>query len=420
MNNQAASRKYSKIIWPVLILLMGAGIAWGLISMRSEQNHPAPPSEALTVQVIRAHPQTLSLNVRSQGVVAPRTEIDLIPEVTGRVVKLHPAFVTGETFKPGDVLVTIDPRDYDHAITRAQALVAEAKHRLAREEEEADQARYEWQVLGRERPPTPLMLREPQLAEARAKLKAAEADLVQARLQRSRCEWRSPFLGKIRHKSAGPGQFVQPGGTLARLYAVDIAEVRLPLAMDQLTHIEWPMESQPATGKQPGTLRKAAPKVILTAQFSGVSQYWEGRIARLEGALNETTGVLYAVAEIDLVRAGKESQFLFLPGLFVQAEIEGRARPGLFKLPREAVTANRAVLKIDADGRLRTQPVHLSRIETDHVLVSSGLEDGDLIVAAAVQVPIEGIKVRYEIIEPKLEAKQSVTGFPASITSNIH
>lgn len=402
-----------KVILPVIILLFGAVIAWILMAIRSESAAPTPPSETPVVRVIRAVPQTFTLNVHSQGVVTPRTEIDLIPEVAGRITKLHPAFVTGDAFKTGDVLVTLDPRDYEHAIVRAQALVAEAKHRVAREEEEASQANYEWQVLGKEKPPTPLMLRKPQLAEARAKLKAAEADLAQARLQRSRCEWRAPFAGKIREKSIGLGQFVQPGNALARLYAIDVAEVRLPLSMDQLAYIDWPLNGNGRTqGHQQKTM---TPKVTLTAQFSGVMQQWQGRIVRLEGAMNETMGMVHAVAEIEIAPSGKDSASLFLPGLFVQAEIEGRAQAGLFKLPREAINANRAVLAIDAEGRLRIRPVHLLRVETDHVLVSNGLEAEDLIVTTAIQAPVEGIKLRYDIVEPDSGPGQAVTALPAII-----
>lgn len=384
-----------KVMLPIVILLFGCAVAWMLIDSRSDLNQSLPQNDIPAVQVVQAIPQTLTLNIYSQGVVTPRTEIDLIPEVGGRIIKLHSVFVTGGGFKAGDVLVTIDPRDYDHAIVRAQALVAEAKHRLAREEEEAGQSRYEWQVLSKERPPTPLMLREPQLAEARAKLKAAEADLVHARLLRNRCEWRAPFSGKIREKLVGLGQFVQPGVTLARLYATDIAEIRLPITKDQLSYIDWPIESQGNRDKQPRIL----PKVILSTQYSGIKKLWEGHIIRLEGAFNETTGLVYVVAEINWEHTKKDNNFPLLPGLFVQAEIKGRAQPNLFRLPRESVNANRTILAIDAQGRLRIRHVHFLRIETNYVLVRDGLEVGDLIVTSSIPVPIEGTKLHYEIIE---------------------
>jgi multidrug efflux pump subunit AcrA (membrane-fusion protein) len=167
-----------KTILPVIILLCAIGIAWALITIQPEPDRPAPPETVPPVDVIRAVPQTITLNVHAQGIIAPRTEIDLVPEVAGRITRLHPAFVTGETFNKDDVLIAIDPRDYDLAITNAEAQVAEARHRLALEEAESVQARHEWETLGGRHPPTPLMLREPQLAEARAKLKAAQASLA--------------------------------------------------------------------------------------------------------------------------------------------------------------------------------------------------------------------------------------------------
>jgi len=403
-----------KIVLPISILLIGLIIAWALIAIRPEPNQPASPAEAPAVQVIRVVPQTLTLNVRSQGVIIPRTEIDLIPEVAGRIIKLHPAFVTGDAFKAGDILVTIDPRDYDHAIMNAQAQVAAARHRLALEEAEAIQARHEWQTLGSKQSPTSLMLREPQLAEARAKLKAAEADLAQARLKRNRCEWRAPFAGRVREKLSGLGQFVQPGNVLARLYAIDVAEVRLPLAMDQLSYLDWP-QKQPASGRRHSiTLADGRPRVTLTSEFSGTRQQWMGRIVRIEGAFDEITGLLYAVAEINHLHAEKENKFPLLPGLFVQAEIEGREQSDLFVLPRDAVNANRTVLLIDEENRLRTRSVNVVRIETDYVLVRGSLATDDLVVAVANQSPVEGLKVRHEVIEPNLKLKQSGIAPPLS------
>lgn len=378
------------MLWPIIILLTGIGIALGLIFIRPEQHSPAPPDAPPALQVIQAIPQTFAPKIRSQGVIMSRTEIDLTVEVTGRIIRLHPAFVSGEVFRKGDVLVSVDPRDYDHAITRAQAEVAQARHRLAVEEEEAAQARYEWEVLGGDKPPTPLMLRVPQLADARARLKAAQADLAQAQLQRNRCDWRAPFTGRIRSQSVGLGQFVRSGDSVARLYATDRFEVRLPLSMDQFDAISWPEEQH---------ANHALPKVTLTAQFGSTTRHWQGRIARIEGAFSERTGLLHAVAEIDPVREEQAAAFSLLPGLFVQAEIEARPREGLFRLPRETVSGDRSIALIDVEGVLRIQPVSLHQVETDHVWISAGLDAGTLIVTPAPSRMVAGSQPRYQIID---------------------
>lgn len=400
-----------KIILPIIILACGIGIAWALVAIQPESSRPAPPETVLPVDVLRAMPQPITLTVQAQGIITPRTEIDLVPEVAGRVTRLHPAFVTGETFKKGDVLIAIDPRDYDLAITHAEAHVAEARHRLALEEAESVQARHEWETLGGKHPPTPLMLREPQLAEARAKLKAAQASLAQARLQRSRCDWRAPFTGKIRSKSVGLGQYVQTGGAIARLFATDTAEVRLPLTMDQLNYLEWPQHPYTEINRSSG--EDSRPQVSLTAQIAGTRQLWQGRIIRMDSAIDETTGLVHAVAEIHYPQHNHDSPHQLLPGLFVNAEIEGRRFAHVFRLPREAVTANRQVLLIDQDERIHKQPVSILRIETDYVLINGGLNAGDRVALSALTMFSDGLKVKSNLIESETAPQAGDTFTPA-------
>lgn len=118
------------------------------MALRPQIVTQAPKPEAPLVSVIQVEPQTLRLTVHSQGIVTPQHEIDLIPEVAGKVIRLHPGFVAGGFFDRDDLLVAIDPRDYDVAIAQTQAQIAEAKRQLAMEEAQSDQARNEWQALG--------------------------------------------------------------------------------------------------------------------------------------------------------------------------------------------------------------------------------------------------------------------------------
>ena len=187
-------RAVLKIIAPVVVVLTGISISWAIVVHKPQPKSELLNDEAPLAQVVQVEPQTVKLNIRSHGVVAARTEIDLVPEVAGQVVELHPSLVAGGFFNRGDVLIKIDPRSYDHAIAEAQARIAEAERQVMMEEAQAEQARNEWHSLG-EGQPSALILREPQLAEARAKLKAAQADLANARLQRSRCRMARPVCG---------------------------------------------------------------------------------------------------------------------------------------------------------------------------------------------------------------------------------
>jgi RND family efflux transporter MFP subunit len=339
-------------------------------------------------------------------VVVPRTEIDLVPEVAGQIVRLHPSLVAGGFFKPGDVLVTVDTRNYDYAIAEARARIAEAERQVMMEEAQAEQARNEWHSLG-EGQPSALTLREPQLAEARAKLKAAQADLAHARLQRSRCEWRAPFAGRVRDKHIGLGQYVQPGEKLARIYAIDVVQVRLPLATDQFSYLDMLLDhrySKPETG----------PKVVLSTEFAGDLRRWEGRIVRAEGALDEETGLLHAVAEVKDPYAVKGDQPPLMPGLFVKAEIMGRDQPDVIVLPPSAVNASHEVLWVDKEDRLHIRRLSILRNEPDRILVKGDLQAGDRVVVSGIQVPVKGMKVRTEIVslDPPAEKMRSDTSTP--------
>ena len=391
------SKAVLKIIVPVIVVLAGISISWAIVVHKPQPKSQILDEEAPLVQVIEVEPRTVKLNIRSQGVVVPRTEIDLVPEVAGQIVSLHPSLVAGGFFKHGDVLVTIDTRSYDYAITAAGARIAEAERQVMMEEAQAEQARNEWHSLG-EGEPSALTLREPQLAEARAKLKAAQADLANARLQRSRCEWRAPFDGRVRDKHIGLGQYVQPGEKLARIYAIDVVQVRLPLATDQFSYLDLLLDhrnSKPENG----------PLVVLSTEFAGALRRWEGRIVRAEGALDEETGLLHAVAEVKDPYTVKPDQPPLMPGLFVQAEIAGRDQLDVIVLPPGAVNASQEALWVDREDRLHIRRLSILRSEPDRVLVKGNLNAGDRVVVSGIQVPVEGMKVRTEIVslEPPAE-----------------
>ncbi len=390
-----------KIVLPVLVLLAGITGAWAIIANRPVIESQAPQAEPPLVSVIRAEPQAVRLNVHSQGIVTPRTEIDWVAEVAGKVIRLDPDFVAGGFFEPGEELVSIDPRDYDQAIVAAEAHLAETRRRLAQEEAEAEQAQSEWQALG-EGQPSPLTLHVPQLAEARAKLKAAEAGLAKARLQRSRCELRAPFAGRVRSRQVGLGQYVQPGEKLARLYATDVAEVRLPVATDQLAYLDL------ALGRSNGQ-GMVGSKVTFTTELGGTEQRWEGRIMRSEGTVDEATGLLHLVAEVREPYSRKYPQPL-LAGLFVKAEIEGRIQDQLFVLPPGAVSAAQEAMLVDGHQRLHIRRLDVLRHEPDRVLVKSGLAEGDQVVVSGVQVPVEGMRVRLEAGDLRPETGEKVGG----------
>lgn len=368
-----------KIILPVIVLSLGITGAYALIASKPVLEPEKPKINIPVVTVISVQPETLQLNVTTQGVIKPRHELDLSAEASGKVLYLHKNFVTGGFFTRDEVLVRMDTRDYDAAIVQAQAQIAEAKRLLATEQAQAEQARTEWQALGKGEP-TALAMREPQLAEARAKLKAAESVLIQAQTQRSRCEIRAPFTGRFASKAIALGQIIQKGEKLARLYSTDVAEVRLPVPLEQLAFLDVTLDEK---------IKQNPVKVTLSAQLAGTAQTWQASVVRTESMVDQSTGVLYLVAEVN-----QQKQAPLLNGLFVQAEIQGKTLNNIFVLPQQAINAAHTVLVVDKDQHLYSRQLQVLRTEQNRILIQQGLQAGERIVTSGIDLPIEGMTVQ--------------------------
>ena len=344
-----------QVLLPVVVV-GGAGLtAYVLYLNRPPVETQPPVFEPPSVRVQSVAFETVSLTVASQGTVQPRTTSQLVPEISGVVTEVAPSFAVGGFFDAGDVLLQIDPYDYQQAIITARSQRAQAQLRLAQEEAEAEVARREWAELGRG-DPNALTLRQPQLEEARAAVAAAEAALDRARRDIDRAAIRAPYAGRVQSKDVDIGQFVTKGTPVARIYAVDSAEIRLPLPDQQLAYLDVAL-SYRGGGQQTG------PSVTLSANFAGRQHTWQGRIVRTESEIDPVSRMVHLVAEVrDPYAPGSDpSRPPLAVGMFVEAEIEGRTVRDIVVLPRAALRGRDQVLVVDESSRLHYRQVEILR-----------------------------------------------------------
>ncbi len=374
-----------KILLPILVLLIGAVAATVIVRARPKverQDAAVPPP---LVRVVEARVAAATLSVRSQGTVAPFTESTLVSEVPGTIEWVAPAFSDGGLFRRGELLVRIDPRDYEVAVTRAEAQLAQARVLVQREEAEADVARQEWAELG-DGDPSPLTTREPQLAEARAGEQAAEAALEQARLNLERTRVRAPFDGRVRSKLADRGQYVGRGTRLAEVYSTDVAEVRLPVPKSELAFLELDLNNPLATD---------GPAVELSTELGRERLTWPARVVRTGGEFDQRTRMLDLFARVDDPLGRRAADATPLPmGLFVDAEIAGLTVGDAVTLPRSALRDGDRVLVVDDGERLRFRDVEVLRRGHDQVVIIGGLASGELICVSPLETVVDGMRVR--------------------------
>ncbi len=382
-------RNILRVILPLVVLGGGGYGAYRLVASYEAPTTAPPVVEVPFVRVIEAESQRINLVVNTEGTVTPRTESTLVPEVSGRVIEISPSLAAGGFFEKGEPLLHIDTREYDLAVIRARSAIAQAKLRLATEQQEADVARKAWQELG-EGEANPLVLREPQLEEVRAALASAEASLEQAEYDLERTVVVAPYSGRVRQKSVDRGQYVQKGAPVATLYSVDVAEVRLPIPDEELAYLSLSLAYRGDDGA-----KQTGPRVKLTAQFAGRSHSWMGRIVRTDAEIDPQTRMIQAIAQVEdpyAPTAGRGKPPLAV-GMFVQAEVYGRSMR-VIPLPRAAIRGENTVLVVNDQNKIEFRELTIARRERDRVLVTSGVKPGEKICVSVLETAVAGMPVR--------------------------
>ena len=372
-------RKLLVILIPVFIIL---GFIFLTLAFIKANDKPEPKKRSfnpLAVIADYAARDDVRLQVTAQGEARPRTEIDLVPEVAGKIIFVSPNFIDGGLFKKGETLIRIDDSDYKVAVIRAESGVAQAEQSLAQEIAEGEIARRDFEELGQGEP-TALALRKPQRQRAEASLQAAKAELQAAELQLTRTYVRAPFSGRVRSKSSDLGQYVGPGARLGRIFSSDIAEVRLPLTDSDLSKLELPIAF---VAKD----RASAPDVRLSAVVAGREQVWNGKIMRTDSSYDTQTRALFAIAEVFDPYGKGMSQFgvPLAPGLFVQADIDGRLIEGAIVLPRDGLRPEDKVYVVDDKGKAEIRDAVVIDTTSERAVLRSGVEAGELVILSPME-----------------------------------
>jgi RND family efflux transporter MFP subunit len=367
------STKTLKLVIPVVVLIVGVATAVLIASARKAPPRVDRPALGPLVEVMEIQVTDVPVTVSGHGEVTARISVDVVPQVLGQVVRVHPSFVAGGFFRAGEVLVVIEPRDYELAVERAQAAVERAKVTLQREQAEAEVAREEWDELHPgEEPTSGLVVREPQVRQAEAELAAAVADLDVAKLNLERTRVSLPFDGVVVSENVDVGQFVGNGNRLATVFGTDVVEVRVPLDSRELAWFDIPSHRGD---------RGASAEV--SADFGGSRSTWEGRVTRME----------HVVIEVSDPYDTSDGQPALLPGSFVDIRIAGRTLSDVVSVPRHAIHDGGRIWVFD-EGKLAVREVEIVREDRQQTLISSGLEGGDLVIVSSLDAVTDGMTIR--------------------------
>ena len=362
-------------VLPLTILLASAWATWRVIESAPQvERRGRGEREAILVQVETVHAEDRTVTVEAMGTVRAARSIALTPRVGGTVIEVAPEFMPGGFFAEGEVMLQLDPTDYQLAVQQREAEVEKARSALDIERGQQEIARQEFEMLGAEIPEESreLVLRQPQLRSAQASLAAAENALRQARLDLERTTVRAPFNAVVLTRGVELGSQAGPSTVLAELADADRFWIYLSVPIDDLNLLDIPRTAGERGSPVRLINRHAWPEGVVR----------EGTVLRLSSSLSRDSRLAELIVEVEDPLA-RDPRNAHLPPLllndYLSAEITGRRFAGVIPVDRRHVREGDVVWVMNAENRLEIRPVEIIYRGREEVLIASGLTAGRLL-----------------------------------------
>ncbi|HEX5679025.1 MAG TPA: efflux RND transporter periplasmic adaptor subunit [Alcanivorax sp.] len=330
--------------------------------------------------------------IEVMGQVVAAREVILQPRVSGRVVEQAEAFEPGGRVAQGTTLLRIDPADYQTLVRQRRSELAQARADLELEQGRQAVAEQGFELLGEELDQSNrhLVLRQPQLKQARAQVDFAKAALRRAELDLQRTLISAPFDAQILSREVTVGSQVSVGDSLGRLVATDRYWVAASVPLSRLPWLRFSDGGDDVEQGAPVTLRHDTWPAGQTRQ---------GRLQQLVGELGANARlarVLIAVDDPLALNAASDVPRLIL-GAFVRTAIQGRALEDVVRLERDLLRRDDTVWVME-EGALDIRSVNVLLRDADYVYIDDGLDQGDQVVTTDLATVVDGADLRLEDI----------------------
>ncbi len=383
-------RLLPQVVAGLVIILIGVAGTVALVRSKPKVKKVRSEVKPPLVTVIKVDPSSIPVWVRGEGTVRPLHEAEISSQVSGRVVEVSPFFVKGGRVKKGEVLLSVERKDYEVAVALAEAKLRQAEARLQELLEESRISREEWErYFSPDENPPSLLVKEPQIKAARAELDAARAQLEKAKLDLDRTRVRAPFDGVVVEKKADLGDFLTPGKTVGRVYAASAAEIEVYLSESEIDLISVPgFNTRERSGSQARVILSAGEREVV----------WGGTVVRTSGQVDEKTRMIPIVVRVSDPFSKTPP---LMSGAFVRVEILGKKLDKGVVLPDYAIRwgegGETLLWVVDGNNRLRFRKVEVALFDEGKVFIERGLEAGDLVITTPLRAVTDGMPVRVKL-----------------------
>ena len=383
-----------QLLIAISILALFGLLTFILIKSRKSPQRKEPEILAPLVMVEQLKAADIPMVIRAYGTVSPKVEVDIVPEVPGKVVFVNSELKAGGFIPAGDQILQIDTRDYKFAVQQADAVVADAQVKLEIEMAEAEVARRGWEKLHPDTEPnSPLVLRESQVRQMKAALESAKAQLETAKLRLERTALSLPFDALIISEKVDLGQYMVAGQPVAVAYGIDTVEIEVPLDDEELAWFDIFGDSASLNGNRALSRKTSA---VVKADFAGAEHTWKGYVTRTTGQVDKMSRMISVVVEIPKPFERSNGRPPLLPGIFAEVLIGGKILKNAIAVPRDVIHDSNKVWVVKGDS-LSIQSLDIVRADKDFAYAKASVDRNTTIVTSSLDTVMEGMKVRTQI-----------------------
>jgi len=430
----------------IRIIICVAILVVGFVAMNKLAKLKKPPVEAkqsenvLQVKGMIVQTEDIQTTLSGYGEVRPINTVSIAPEVSGRVVYVHPRLEVGGIIPRGQTLFTVDSRVYAATQKEAMAALHQLENTVLRLEKQyaLDQERqatiernrelaglefqrlrhlYEVNNVGTrsnldkaeqaynaaidqaDQMARALALYPLQIQEINSSIEAAQARIVVATVNLERCRVAAPFAGRVKNANVEIGQIVSPGQPLITL--ADDTSLEIQVTLDARDARQWLLLGTGRSNASGSWFSKPMPVTCrITWTDNPEAAPWDGKMDRVV-QFNSQTRTLTVAVRINLQEQFRQQNrsFPLVEGMFCRVDIPGKSLQNVVRLPRWSVSFENTVYVATDQNRLMTVPVTVVRSEGDDAFISDGLNPGQTVIVTRLSDPLENALLAVSLDE---------------------
>lgn len=376
---------FKKVIVPVLIVGISAAIVFQLIrSRKGPKKKMQSEKREIPVQTILVKRGSFPSIIHARAKVSPFWEIDVIPQVVGRVKQINPQLIEGGFVRKNTMLFKVDDTDYQLTLAQAEAALAQARYNLNLVEAQQKSAQKGLELAKKNLNATQLQSfkfsslaqYQPQYASALANLKSAEAKLEQVKVNLERTIVRAPFDGYLYQVQVSMGQLVSTTRSVGKISAISPLVIHASVPISDLV---WLKEGPEET-------------VTVSRSIGGKKHIWRGKIAKLLNRVNEREHLAGVYIVVDAIRSNHNYE---LPvGIMVDVAMAGRDIENVLRIPQEVVKPGNQVWIFTAKQTLSILDVTIAFRDKHYTYIAEGLPNSAQIITTPIAQAYEGMIIR--------------------------